>query len=139
MTQAVRELMIRDVAIVPSTTTLGEAAQRMRDQNIGDVIVQDAPDAIGILTDRDITIRATAEGLSPDEVTVGEICTIDLATLGPDDPIDQAVALMRARAVRRLPVIERDRVVGIVSLGDLAVERDENSVLAHISAAEPQG
>jgi len=125
MTNAVRELMVRDVAIVPSTTTLSEAAQRMRDQDIGDVIVQDGPGPMGILTDRDITVRATAEGVSPDEVTVGEICSTNLATLRPEDSIDAAVALMRARAVRRLPVIEGERVVGILSLGDLAVERDD--------------
>jgi CBS domain-containing protein len=136
--QAVREIMIRDVVIVPSTTTVTEAAQRMRDQNIGDVVVQDSPGSQAILTDRDIVIRSTADGLAPDDVTVGEICTTDVVTLRPEDPIERAVELMRERAVRRLPVAEEGRVVGVVSIGDLAIERDEESALAEISAAEPQ-
>src|SRR5262245_87775 len=111
MTQTVQDLMIGDVVVVPSTTTLSEAAQQMRDHNIGDVIVQDAPGVEGILTDRDIVVRAAAEGLSPDEVTVGDICTTGLASVRPGDPIERAVSLMRERAVRRLPVIEDGRIV----------------------------
>jgi CBS domain-containing protein len=130
--------MTDEVVLVSSTTTLGEAAQYMRDRDIGDVVVQDAPGVQGIVTDRDIVIRAAAEGLSPDEVTVGEICTTDLATLRPDDPIDRAIQLMRERAVRRLPVVEEGLIVGVVSLGDLAIERDRGSALADISAAEAQ-
>jgi CBS domain-containing protein len=138
MTQTVQDLMIGDVVVVPSTTTLAEAAQQMRDRNIGDVIVQDAPGVEGILTDRDIVVRAAAEGLSPDEVTVGDICTTGLASVRPGDPIERAASLMRERAVRRLPVIEDGRIVGVISLGDLAVGRDRRSVLAEISAAQPQ-
>ena len=138
MTQTVQDLMIGDVVVVPSTTTLSEAAQQMRDRNIGDVIVQDAPGVEGILTDRDIVVRAAAEGLSPDEVTVGDICSTGLATVRPGDPIERAVSLMRERAVRRLPVVEDGRIVGVISLGDLAVGRDRHSVLAEISAAQAQ-
>jgi CBS domain-containing protein len=138
MAQTVADIMTDEVVLVSSTTTLGEAAQYMRDRDIGDVVVQDAPGVQGIVTDRDIVIRAAAEGLSPDEVTVGEICTTDLATLRPDDPIDRAIQLMRERAVRRLPVVEEGLIVGVVSLGDLAIERDRGSALADISAAEAQ-
>jgi CBS domain-containing protein len=138
MAQTVADIMTDDDVLVPSTTTAGEAAQYMRDRDIGDVVVQDAPGVQGILTDRDIVVRAAAEGLSPDEVTVGEICTTDLATLRPDDPIDRAVQLMRERAVRRLPVAEEGLIIGVVSLGDLAIERDRGSALADISAAEAQ-
>ena len=138
MAQTVADIMTDEVVLVSSTTTLGEAAQYMRDRDIGDVVVQDAPGVQGIVTDRDSVIRAAAEGLSPDEVTVGEICTTDLATLRPDDPIDRAIQLMRERAVRRLPVVEEGLIVGVVSLGDLAIERDRGSALADISAAEAQ-
>jgi CBS domain-containing protein len=138
MAQIVREVMTQGVVVVPTSTTLTEAAQHMRDQNIGDVLVMDQPGLQCILTDRDIVIRATASGLSPDEVTVGEICTTNVTALNAEDPIEHAVDLMRERAVRRLPVVEDGRIVGIVSLGDLAIEEDRSSALADISAAEPQ-
>jgi CBS domain-containing protein len=138
MTQAISEIMTRDVVVVPSTTTLAEAAEQMRDRNIGDVVVQDAPGVFGILTDRDIVIRSAADGLAPDEVTVGDICTTGLTTLQPDDPLERAVELMRERAVRRLPIADNGRIVGILTLGDLAVERDQKSALGQISAADPQ-
>jgi CBS domain-containing protein len=138
MTRTVQDVMVADVVVVPSTTTLAEAAEQMRDHHIGDVIVQDAPGVEGILTDRDIVVRAAAEGLAMDEVTVGDICTTGLATVRPGDPCDRAVALMRERAIRRLPVIEDGRIVGVISLGDLAIDLDRHSVLAEISAAEPQ-
>jgi CBS domain-containing protein len=108
----------------------------MRDGDIGDVIVQDGQELRGIVTDRDIVVRAVAEDQAPSEVTVGEICSVDLVTLGPDDPIDRATHLMRDNAIRRLPVIEDGRAVGVVSLGDLAIERDARSVLAEISMAD---
>ena len=138
MAQTVADIMTNDVVLVSSTTTAGEAAQFMRDRDIGDVLVQDAPGVQGIVTDRDIVIRAAAEGLSPDEVTVGEICTTDLATVSPGDSVDRAVQLMRERAVRRLPVAEEGLIIGVVSLGDLAVILDSTSALADISAAEAQ-
>jgi len=138
MTRTVQDVMVADVVVVPSTTTLAEAAEQMRDHAIGDVIVQDAPGVEGILTDRDIVGRAAAEGLDLDVVTVGDICSTGLATVRPDDTCDRAVALMRERAVRRLPVMEDGRIVGVISLGDLAIDLDRRSVLADISAAEPQ-
>jgi CBS domain-containing protein len=110
----------------------------MREADIGDVVVQDGPGPVGILTDRDIVVRSTAEGAPPDDVAIGEICTTAVATLGPEDPIDRAVELMRERAVRRLPVADQGRVVGIVTLGDIAIERDDASALADISSSEPQ-
>ena len=138
MTRTVQDVMVADVVVVPSTTTLAEAAELMRDHGIGDVIVQDAPGVDGILTDRDIVVRAAAEGLAMDEVTVGDICSTGLATVRPGDPCDRATALMRERAVRRLPVVEDGRIVGVISLGDLAIDLDRHSVLGDISAAEPQ-
>jgi signal-transduction protein with cAMP-binding, CBS, and nucleotidyltransferase domain len=138
MAQAIRDIMASDIVTLPSSATVTEAAQRMRDSDIGNVVIQDGPGTLGILTDRDITVRSTAEGAPPDDVTVGEICTTDLTTIAPDAPIERAVQMMRERAVRRLPVAEDGRIIGIVSLGDLALERDQSSALADISAAEPQ-
>lgn len=137
MASRIAEVMSRSPVIVPSTTTLLEAAQLMRDHDIGDVIVQDGDDVQGIVTDRDIVVRGIADEGVPDEATVGEICSTSVITVGPDDPIGAAVQLMRENAVRRLPVTEGAVVVGVVSLGDLAVEQDRTSALAEISRAEP--
>ena len=82
-------------------------------------------------------VRAVADGRDPADVRVEEICSDQLVTLSPQDRIDTAAETMRRHDVRRLPVVDHDRPVGIVSLGDLAIERDEDSALADISAASP--
>jgi CBS domain-containing protein len=109
----------------------------MRDAGIGNVIIMDGEQITGILTDRDIVVRAVAEGWDPASTPVGEVASRDLTTVAPTDPLESAVALMRERSVRRLPVVEDGRPIGIVSLGDLAVERDPDSALGDISAAPP--
>ena len=109
----------------------------MRDQAIGDVIVLKDGAICGIVTDRDITVRAVAEGRDPKSTPVGDICTEGLATVTPDASVAEAVELMRSKAVRRLPVVEGGKPIGIVSIGDLAVERDPKSALADISSADP--
>jgi CBS domain-containing protein len=114
-----------------------EAARLMRDNDIGDVVVMDGSELVGILTDRDIAIRVVAEGLAPQETSVGDVCSADLVTVGPDDDVDTAVRLMREHAVRRLPVVEAGATVGVVSIGDVAMDREPQSPLAGISEAEP--
>jgi CBS domain-containing protein len=109
----------------------------MRTQDIGDVVVADGQRIVGMLTDRDITVRAVAEGDDPAVVSAASVCTRDPVLLAPDDPVPAAVALMRAHAVRRLPVVEDGLPVGMVSLGDLAESQDPDSALAQISRAEP--
>ncbi|MDQ1740470.1 MAG: hypothetical protein QOE53_2122 [Pseudonocardiales bacterium] len=137
MARTVSEVMTRNPETVEMSDAVMEAARRMRDADAGDVIVLDNGRVVGILTDRDITIRVVAENKGP-STPVGEACsTTNLQTVGPDTSLAQAVQLMRSNAVRRLPVVENDRAVGIVSLGDLAIEQDEDSALADISAAEP--
>jgi CBS domain-containing protein len=136
MAQTVREIMTENPVTLPRSASISEAAKRMRDDDIGDVIVMDDGDMCGLVTDRDIVVRAVAEGADPQFTKVDEICTHELVTVGPDDSLQQAVRLMRERAVRRVPVVDGGRPVGIVSLGDLAIELDERSGLADISAAE---
>jgi CBS domain-containing protein len=115
-----------------------DAAQIMRECDIGDVIVLEGDWLFGILTDRDIVVRALAEGLEPDSTPVGEICSRELTTIEPTASVKQAVLLMREKAIRRLPVVDDSgHVIGIVSIGDVAVERDRRSALADISAAPP--
>ena len=137
MAATVSEVMARNPETIEVTETVVEAARRMRDADTGDVIVLDNGRVVGIVTDRDITVRVVAEGREL-STPVREACTAtDLQTVGPDTSLDQAVQLMRTHAIRRLPVVENDQAVGILSLGDLAIERDEDSALADISAAEP--
>jgi CBS domain-containing protein len=133
----VKDVMSKDVATIGPDGTVAESARLMRDQDIGDVIVIDGERPVGILTDRDIAIRVVADGRDPDTVSVRDASSNGVATVDPDDDVDTAVATMRDLAVRRLPVVEGERLVGVVSLGDLAVEHDGESALADISAAPP--
>jgi CBS domain-containing protein len=80
-------------------------------------------------------VRVVAEGKDPTSTTVSEVATTDLHTLSPDDSIDDAIKLVREHNVRRVPVIEGAEPVGIVSIGDLALERDKDSALADLSGA----
>ena len=135
MAQTVSDVMTRDPATIERYDSAAEASRRMAATGAGDVIVLSNGKVCGIVTDRDIAIRLVAED-KPGSTPVGEIATdTEMTTVSPDTPLDQAIPLIRARAVRRLPVVERDRAVGILSLGDLAIERDPESALADVSAA----
>jgi len=137
MAQLVRDVMTPNPVTLPATASLVEAALAMRDFDMGDVLVLDNGQVCGIVTDRDIVVRGIAAGNYPATVTLGEICSRDLTTLSATDRVEDAVSLMREKAIRRLPVVEGGKPVGIVSLGDLAVERDPHSALSDISAAPP--
>lgn len=129
--------MTAGAAAVRPDASLVEAAQLMRAQDIGDVLVADGDLLVGVVTDRDITVRAVAEGADPLTVNAETVCTPDPVCVGPDDEVATAVRLMRRHAVRRLPVVEDGRPLGVVSLGDLAISQDPESALADISRAEP--
>ncbi|MFB4263500.1 CBS domain-containing protein [Nonomuraea sp. GTA35] len=135
MAKTVADVMTSHPATVEADQPVSVAASLMRDNDTGAVIVNDNGRMKGIVTDRDITVRVVADDRGPD-TPVREACSASVEAVGPDTSIDQAVQLMRTHAVRRLPVVEDGRAVGVVSLGDLAVERDPNSALADISAAE---
>ncbi|MFE6365170.1 CBS domain-containing protein [Streptomyces sp. NPDC057806] len=137
MADFVRDVMTAGVVAVRPDASLVEAAQLMRAQDIGDVLVADGQRVVGMLTDRDITVRAVAEGVDPLTASVGSVCTPDPLVVAPQDPVAAAVALMRQHAVRRLPVVEDGLPVGMVSLGDLAEAQDPDSALADISRAAP--
>ena len=137
MPQSVRDVMTPNPKLCPATATVTEAAQFMRDSDVGDVLVERDGTVCGIVTDRDIVVRAIAEGQDPTQAKLGDICSRDLTTLTPDATVDEAIRQMREKALRRLPIMENDRPVGIVSLGDLAQERDVDETLADISAAPP--
>ena len=136
MAQTVRDVMTENLVTLPRTAPLADAARQMKQNDIGDVIVLNDGEMCGVVTDRDIVVRAIAEGKDPQSSTLEEICSHKVVTVTPDDSLERAVQLMRDRAVRRLPVVEGGKPIGIVSIGDLAIERDETSALADISAAE---
>ena len=137
MAQSITEVMTPDPVTVDAATTIHEAAKLMRDRDIGSLIVCQDGTVSGIVTDRDITLRAVADGKDPTSCTVGQVATTGTATINSDQSVDAAIALVREQNVRRLPVVEDGRPVGVVSLGDLAIERDGHSALADLSAAPP--
>jgi CBS domain-containing protein len=137
MKQNISEVMTPNPKTLAQSATIMEAACAMRDNDIGDVVVLDNGRLCGILTDRDIVVRALAAGCDPNRTSVGEICSRALVTLAPDDSTGQAVRVMREHAIRRLPIEDGGRVVGIVTLGDVAIDADRRSALADISAAPP--
>ena len=132
----VGEIMTSPPVTVAADTQIVEVAKRMRDEDIGTVLVTDGNKLEGVLTDRDLVVRAIAENADP-QGPVGGVTSGSTVSVTPADDVDTAVTLMREHAVRRLPVVEDGRVAGIVSIGDIAVERDGRSALADISAATP--
>jgi CBS domain-containing protein len=137
MAQSITEVMTRDPVTVKPDASIAEAAKLMRDRDVGALVVTKNGTVDGIVTDRDITVRAVADGKDPQSATVAEVETTSTATLSPDQSVDEAIALIREQNVRRVPVVEDGRVVGIVSIGDLAIERDADSALADISSEPP--
>ena len=138
MAERIGDVMTTNPQTLPESTTVREAAEAMRANDIGDVVVVDDNGKLsGILTDRDIVVRVVAEGRDPRATRIGDIASRDLTAVSPDDPVDRAVQLMRDKAIRRLPAVDKGKPVGIVSIGDLALDRDPGSALADISAAPP--
>jgi CBS domain-containing protein len=135
----IREVMTASPRTVTPDTSLAAAARLMKEEDIGDVLVaeRNTHRALGIVTDRDIAIRAVAQGSDPDTTSVQDIVSRDLVAAAPTNTVDEAIKLMKDQNVRRLPVIEGGRAIGVISLGDLSVETDVGAVLADISTAAP--
>lgn len=137
MPQHVSDIMTSAPVTVEPQTSVTAVARIMRDQDLGAVLVTDGDELRGLVTDRDLVVRSLADGGDPEQITVAGVCSDDLVTLTPEDDLDRAVELMREHAVRRIPVVDHGRPVGIVALGDLAMERDPESALGDISVARP--
>ena len=138
--QKIQDVMTKQVHCVSEEASIREVARLMRDQKIGDVLVTDAQGKLcGIVTDRDIVVRAVAdEGNDLDQLRVKDICTADrIVTLNPTSDVSEAIKLMTEKAIRRIPVVENEQPIGIVTIGDLAAQRDPNSALGQISQAAP--
>ncbi|GAA1531992.1 CBS domain-containing protein [Actinomadura kijaniata] len=137
MAGKVRDIMTGSPVTVSPQDDIITVAKKMRDEDIGAVLVTDGGDLRGLVTDRDLVVRGLVQGGDLTKVDVGGVCSEATASVSPDDSLESAAKLMREHAVRRLPVVEDGRPVGIVSLGDLAIEKDEQSAVADISAAKP--
>jgi CBS domain-containing protein len=117
----VKDIMTKGVEVVRPDATLQEAATKMRSLDIGPLPVCDGDKMIGMLTDRDITVRATAEGLDPKQTKVREVMSKEVIALREDQDTKEAAELMQTRQIRRVPIVNQEkRLVGILSLGDLA-------------------
>ena len=133
----VREVMSTSPEAVDIGTSLREAAEKMRVADIGNVIVTEKGQVRGIVTDRDIAVRAVAEGRDPDSTTVGDVMTAAPVTISPSSSVREAIDLMHQHDIRRLPVVEGGRPVGVVALGDVSMSPRAQPLLADISTAPP--
>jgi CBS domain-containing protein len=138
----VRDVMTRGVETVAPEAPISEVARRMRDLDVGSLPVTDGSRLLGIVTDRDLSVRATASSKDPNSTRVREVMSPELAWVFDDEPADAAARVMRERQIRRLPVLDRsDRLVGVVALGDLATDlgddRLKGATLEEIS--QPSG
>jgi CBS domain-containing protein len=137
MAQHIDEIMTADPITVTPQTPIAEVARLMRDEDFGEVLVSEEDHLRGVVTDRDLVVRAMAEARDPNSTSAQDVCSADMVTCSLDAEVDEAVRLMREHSVRRLPIMDGDQLVGTVSMGDIALERDPGSALSDISAAEP--
>ena len=134
----VSDVMTKQVIYLPAETTLDEAARVMKEADIGDVVVTEGATLAGMLTDRDIVVRAVAERSDPATTTIGSVITREVVMIEQHSTANEAAALMRERGIRRVLVCDSERkLVGIVSLGDLAMQLDPQSALGEISEQAP--
>jgi CBS domain-containing protein len=119
--QSARDVMTTDVVMLDERSTVGEAARRMREMNVGDVLVGHDGIVSAIVTDRDIVIRAVASGFHPDETTLAEIALEGVVTVEVDDDIETIREALESSDIRRVPVVDGDKVVGIISRSDLGM------------------
>lgn len=122
--QLISEIMTRDVRTISPQENIQRAAQIMNELNVGAIPVCDGGRLIGMVTDRDITVRATSAGESPDDTMVRDVMSVDVKTCLDDQPVDEVMEQMRDVQIRRIPVLDHEtrHLVGIVSLGDVATK-----------------
>ncbi|WP_123054784.1 CBS domain-containing protein [Clostridium sp. JN-1] len=118
----VKEIMTREVVSINFNDTIQRAAQIMKDNNVGSVPVCDSGRVIGVVTDRDISIRSAADGKDTQNQTVRDIMSTNPVIGTPEMDVKEATRIMSERQIRRLPIVENKNLVGIVALGDVAVE-----------------
>lgn len=119
----VKDIMTKNVAYVNPLNTVVEAAQLMQKHNVGVIPVCDQSGVIGLVTDRDIVVRNVAHSKNPHDTPVKDVMTSQVTTVSTDTDINEASKIMSQNQIRRIPVVENNMLVGIVSLGDLAVDQ----------------
>jgi CBS domain-containing protein len=125
MAKTVRDAMTQGVRSTAPTQSLADAAQMMKENDVGSLPVVEADRLVGIVTDRDIVVRAVAERVDPEAVSVDEVASRDVVSVSPDEDLDDALAVMARHRVRRLPVVEDGRLIGMLAQADVALEAKE--------------
>ena len=125
MGKSVRDAMTENPRSIGASTSVVEAARLMREQDIGSLPITDDEKLVGMITDRDITTRVVAEAADPTSTSVEDVYSRDLVSVEPDEDLDEALQLMARHQVRRLPVVENGRLVGIVAQADIALRENE--------------
>lgn len=124
-----QDIMTPDVEVIDPKATLQEAAQKMKDLDVGSLPVCDGERLLGMVTDRDITIRAVASGKNPQQTAVSDAMSSGVTYCYEDQDVSDAANMMEEKQIRRLPILNRQkRLVGIISLGDLAVDGGNKSI-----------
>lgn len=135
----VNELMTKSVVTLKSTDTIEKAATLMKEHNIGSIPVCEGNTIKGIITDRDITLKAVAGGKDSKSQTVNEIMTTNIVTGNPNMSVDEATRVMSENQIRRLTIVENNNLVGIIALGDLATENNSNEMAGCALSSISQG
>jgi CBS domain-containing protein len=125
MTNSVRDAMTDDPRSIDASAPVVEAARLMREEHIGSLPVTDDEQLVGMITDRDITMRVVAEAADPETTSVGDVYSRDVISAEADQAHEEAVELMARHQVRRLPVVENGKLVGIVAQADIALSENE--------------
>lgn len=137
MAKTVRDVMTTNPVSMSSDTPIVQAAKAMSDRQIGSVVVMQYDRPLGIVTDRDIAVRAVAEGSHPSQMRLVDICSTDIAAVRPDQSVDDAINVMKSHDVKRVLVIDHSKLEGIVSIGDLTARGEGEDVQADLSRGRP--
>jgi CBS domain-containing protein len=137
MAKSVRQAMTENPRSIGASASVVEAARLMREEHIGSLPITHDEELVGMITDRDITTRVVAEAADPKTTSVGDVYSRDLISVEPDNDLDQALQLMARHQVRRLPVVENGRLVGIVAQADIALRENEKTGALVEAISEP--
>jgi CBS domain-containing protein len=137
MAKTVRDVMTKEPVVLDSDASVRDAAKAMSDRHIGTVVVMEKGTPCGIITDRDITVRAVATGGDPSRMKLGEICSKSFASVRPDQSVEDAINLMKSKDIKRVVVMSDHKLEGILSLGDLNARGEGKDVHEDLSRARP--
>ena len=137
MAKSVRDTMTENPRSIKASASVVEAARLMREDHIGSLPITDDEQLVGMITDRDITTRVVAEAADPVKTSVGDVYSQDLITVAPEEDLDEALLLMARHQVRRLPVVENGRLVGIVAQADIALSENKKTAELVEAISEP--